>query len=95
MLWALGGLALILVIGALALQFAISRNGPAVLSNVDRLAGGNGDANLRATVNTGEHPAQKLIVWGPEGRNPKDPPLPVLVFAHGGSWRSGDPVDYG
>ncbi|MEM7665297.1 MAG: alpha/beta hydrolase [Pseudomonadota bacterium] len=95
MIWALGGLALILVIGAIALQFAIARNGPAVLSGVDRLVGGDGGASLRATIATGEHPAQKVIVWGPETRNPADAPLPVLLFAHGGSWRSGDPVDYG
>ncbi|MEM9500204.1 MAG: alpha/beta hydrolase [Pseudomonadota bacterium] len=95
MLWAIGGLALILVVGAVALQIAILRNGPAVLSGVDRLVGGHGGARLLATIATGEHPAQKLIVWAPEAGDRADAPLPVLLFAHGGSWRSGDPVDYG
>ena len=94
-LWALGALVLILIVGGIALQIAISRNGPAVLSGVDKLTGGSGGAALRATISTGEHPSQKLIIWGPEDRNPNDPPLPVLGFVHGGSWRSGDPIDYG
>lgn len=86
---------IILVFGGVALQIAISRNGPAVLDTVDRLTGGSQGAIKRATISTGEHPAQKLVVWGPESRSPDDPPLPVIVFAHGGSWRSGDPEDYG
>ena len=95
MLWTLGVIAILMVVGAVALQFAISRNGPAVLTAVDRLAGGSGDSILRATVSLGEHPAQKAIVWGPEKRDPEADPLPVLLFVHGGSWRSGDPADYG
>ncbi|MEM8723916.1 MAG: alpha/beta hydrolase [Pseudomonadota bacterium] len=95
MLWALGGLVLLIIAGALALQFAISRNGPAVLTQVDRLTGGSGDASLRATISLGEHPSQKVIVWAPEARDPEVEPLPVLLFVHGGSWNWGDPVDYG
>ncbi len=95
MLWTLGVIAVLLVAGGLALQFAISRNGPAVLTAVDRLAGGSGEASLRANISTGEHPAQKLTIWGPDQRDPDADPLPVLLFVHGGSWRSGDPVDYG
>lgn len=95
MLWILGGLALVAIVAGIALQFAISRNGPAVLSAVDRLTGGQRGAELKATISTGSHPQQKLLVWGPEHRDPADAPLPVLLFAHGGSWRSGDPVDYG
>lgn len=93
--WALAVLAIVLVVGGLALQFAIARNGPAVLDTVDRMTGGARGAKRLATLKTGEHPAQKLIIWGPKTRNPADPPLPVLVFVHGGSWRSGDPDDYG
>ena len=95
MLWTLGAAALILVIAGSALQVAISRNGPAILSAVDRITGGDGGAELKATISTGKHPSQKLIVWGPARRDPSDPALPVLLFAHGGSWRSGDPADYG
>ncbi|MEP3052017.1 MAG: alpha/beta hydrolase [Erythrobacter sp.] len=103
MLWLLGGLIAILAVAAIALQFAISRNGPAVLSAVDQLIGDGGEAHLHATISTGEHSAQKLLVWGPKdslGGNQNDnqagrEELPVLLFAHGGSWRSGDPSDYG
>ncbi|MEO0872638.1 MAG: alpha/beta hydrolase, partial [Pseudomonadota bacterium] len=94
-LWALGVLAVLLVLGAIALQFAIARNGPAVLNTVDRLTGGARDTDRLATISTGEHPSQKLVVWGPAARDPDSEPLPVLIFAHGGSWRSGDPEDYG
>jgi acetyl esterase/lipase len=95
LLWALAALVIILPLGGVALQIAISRNGPAVLNRIDRLTGGKQGAIKRATISTGEHSAQKLVAWGPENRNPEDPPLPVLVFVHGGSWRSGDPEDYG
>jgi len=94
-LWALAALAIIAVLGGIALQFAIARNGPAVLSAVDWLTGGSNPAAKLANISTGDAHAQKLIVWGPETRDPSDPALPVLMFAHGGSWRSGDPVDYG
>jgi len=95
MLWAIGGIVLLLAIGGFALQYAISRNGPAVLSAVNRLVGGSGDASVRATISTGEHPSQRLIVWGPDERDPNAKPLPVLLFVHGGSWNWGNPVDYG
>ena len=94
-LWAFGALALVLVGGAIATQIAIARNGPAVLDAVDRITGGSAGAAKLATISTGEHPSQKLIVWGPSDRGEDQTALPVLVFAHGGSWRSGDPVDYG
>ncbi|MEL6737316.1 MAG: hypothetical protein AAFO28_00150, partial [Pseudomonadota bacterium] len=64
-LWALGVLAVLLVLGAIALQFAIARNGPAVLNTVDWLTGGARDTDRLATISTGEHPSQKLVVWGP------------------------------
>lgn len=95
LLWVLGGILLILAIGGIGLQIAVSRNGPAVVSTIDSIAGGQNGAELKATISTGEHPAQKLTVWGPETRDAADAPLPVLIFAHGGGWRSGDPVDYG
>lgn len=93
--WTLGTVLAVLVIGGVALQVAIARNGPAVLSTVDRVAGGSRGAEILATASTGDHAQQKLIVWGPERRDPADAPLPVLLFVHGGSWRNGDPVDYG
>ena len=95
LVWVLGGLVLSLIIAGAALQYAIMRNGPAVLSAVDRIAGGSGDAKLIARIALGESDAQKAVVWGPAERRADDPALPVLLFAHGGSWRSGDPDDYG
>ncbi len=95
MVWVVGGLAAIVVIGAAALQIAISRNGPAVLNAVDRITGGSQGAELKATISTGDHPQQKLLVWAHETQPASEGKRPVLVFVHGGSWRSGDPVDYG
>ncbi|MEM7689445.1 MAG: alpha/beta hydrolase [Pseudomonadota bacterium] len=94
-LWALAALVILVVVGGVAVQFAISRNGPAVLNAVDRLTGGSRGTTVLARVSTGDHPSQKVIIWGPEGRAADAEPLPVLLFSHGGSWRSGDPEDYG
>ncbi|MEL6238666.1 MAG: alpha/beta hydrolase [Pseudomonadota bacterium] len=93
-LWALAVLVLVLALGGVVLRVAITRNGPAVLSAVDRLTGGTNGAAKLATLSTGDHSAQKLIIWGPEDRAPDSAPLPVIIFAHGGSWRTGDPEDY-
>ena len=95
MLWAIGGIVVLIAVGGIALQYAISSNGPAVLTAVDRLVDGAGDASIRATVSVGEHPKQKVIVWGAENRDPAADPLPVLLFVHGGSWNWGDPDSYG
>ncbi len=93
--WALGALALIAVFGGIALQIAIARNGPAVLNAIDRLTGGTRGVVRLTRISTGDHPAQKIILWGPENRASGAASLPVLLFAHGGSWRDGDPEDYG
>ena len=94
-LWALGALLVVVIFGGIALQIAIARNGPAVLSAVDRLTGGARGVSQLAKLSTGDHPSQKVILWGPDDRASDAQPLPVLLFAHGGSWRSGDPEDYG
>lgn len=94
-MWVLGIVVALAVIAGLALQFAISRNGPAVLSAVDRLSGGSDNVALKAEISTGESAAQKLYVWGPGQQTENSEKRPVLMFVHGGSWRSGDPVDYG
>lgn len=87
----LGILAILLLAGG-ALLLAIRTNGPAVLDAVDRLTGGARGVTLVSQKLYGEHPAQKLRVYAPEGATE---PLPVLLFVHGGSWRWGDPDDYG
>ena len=94
-LWILAGLLLLALIAWGALQIAIARNGPAVLSTVDRIAGGARGAEQKAVISTGNHPSQKVVVWGAEHRDPALAPAPVLLFTHGGSWENGDPVDYG
>jgi len=98
MWWSLGVVVGVLVLGGVALQVAIMRNGPAVLDWIDRIAGGDRAAQRLAIASTGADPAQKAIVWGPrrgqEGL-PDDTPRPVLLFVHGGSWKSGNPADYG
>lgn len=87
-----GILAVILVLAGAALMLAIRQNGPAVLDAVDLLAGGKRDVALVEQARYGEATEQKLRVYrSGSGRSP----LPVLVFVHGGSWRWGDPDDYG
>ena len=94
-MWVLGAIALLAAIAGLALHLAIQRNGPAVLDMVDRLTGGAPNVELVERVSLGEAPAQKLIVYGPEGGQPGDDPRPVILFVHGGGWASGNPDDYG
>jgi len=94
-MWVIGAIVLIGVIAAAGLQFAIARNGPAVLSAVDQLLGDAGATQRAATISIGDDAAQKLVVWNSADQTSDSEPLPVLVFAHGGSWRSGDPIDYG
>lgn len=93
MIWIIGTLVLAVVLAFLALQYAIGRNGPAVLSAVDRLTGGARGTELVKTHQFGEDSAQKLLVY--TSGSSDDALKPVLIFAHGGSWRSGDPEDYG
>lgn len=95
MLLTIAGLVAFLASAAVALHLAISRNGAAVLNAIDRLTGGSGGAALLATVSTGNHREQQVIVWGPDDNTQTNAPCPVLVFVHGGSWASGNPVDYG
>lgn len=94
MAWTLGLIIALIVVGAAGLQFAISRNGPAVLAAVDRITGGTGGAELKGKIATGDHGDQKVLVWGPETQPANEPLRPVLFFVHGGSWNSGDPEDY-
>lgn len=86
-------IALLLIGGALALYVAVKRDGPGVLSAIDRVAGGDGGAARLDVLPTGSHPRQNLVIWGPKGDAP-DNVRPVLVFVHGGSWRSGMPGSY-
>lgn len=94
MIWAMGGLAALVALAGLALQFAIWRNGPAVLDLIDRISGGSRGTARLAEVSLGQSPNHKLIIYGPaDGMS--DKPRPVLLFVHGGSWNKGNPEDYG
>jgi acetyl esterase/lipase len=84
--------AALVVLGALALTIAISRDGPGVLSAVDRIAGGDGGARHLATLSAGDHEQQNVVFWGPaDGGSDL---RPIVMFVHGGSWRSGAPGSY-
>nr|WP_137677106.1 alpha/beta hydrolase [Parerythrobacter lutipelagi] len=91
-LTAIGVVAVIGLVGFLVVQYAIARNGPAVLDTVDRLTAGARDTQMLEKHVFGAAPAQKLAVYGPIE---PDSSRPVLIFSHGGSWRAGDPDDYG
>ena len=94
--WILLLTGLVALVGFAALQYALARNGPAVLDKVDRLTGGDRDVRLLERVSFGDNPAQKLAVYGAvKAEAGTEPAKPVIVFVHGGSWRSGDPDDYG
>lgn len=94
MIWILAAIAALALAGFVALQIAIARNGPAVLDTVDRITASDPATKRHATVKFGPHPAQKLVVLHPQGIE-ANIALPVLVFQHGGSWKDGDPEDYG
>lgn len=85
-------LAALLVAGGLSLRYAIARNGPAVVDTVDRLTGSERRVALVEQARFGDHPRHTVAVYR---TGQADAPLPVIVFAHGGSWNSGDPADYG
>lgn len=92
LIWIGGGVFAALLLFLIALQIAIWRNGPAVLDQVDRLAGGSRGVERVASDQFGVHPAQKLMVYRSVQASERQP---VVLFIHGGSWKNGDPDDYG
>ncbi len=100
MWWAIGIVIVLIIAGGLALQYAIKQNGPAVLDTVDRITGGSGDVVMVQKDSLGDNPQQSVAVYRVAGADPKTDAapaaaLPVIIFSHGGSWRSGSPDDYG
>lgn len=93
MVWTIGTIVILAIAAFMALQFAINRNGPAVLNAVDRLISGDRGTQLVTTHSYGASAFQKLAVYAANGDDAA--PKPVLIFSHGGSWRTGDPDDYG
>ncbi len=76
-----------------AWRYAMANNAVAVLDWADRqIGGGEGYTVALAGGRYGPDPAQCVEVIAPS--QPAAAPRPVLVFFHGGSWRSGQPGDY-
>lgn len=91
MIWTVAALAALVLMGFAGLQFAIARNGPAVLDTVDRITGTQRKVALVEQAAYGSAGRQKIRVLRPSG---KAGPLPVVIFVHGGSWNAGSPDDY-
>ena len=85
----LAGLALA---GWLGLQYAIARNGPAVVDLVDRITGSERRVAMVVRSAYGNDPQQSVAVYRESAAAGS---LPVILFVHGGSWNSGSPADYG
>jgi len=94
--WLLITVLLLGVLGYAAYRQALSANAVAVLNGADKLLrGGDGPIRLVAAERYGPDPAQKIEMFLPAaGSVAAKPPLPVLVFIHGGGWSAGDPHDY-
>lgn len=90
--WILLGLGAVALLAGGTFQFALARNGPAVLDTIDRIAGGTRDVELVHRETIGVSAQQKVLVYRAVGDGGAKP---VLIFFHGGSWRSGNPDDYG
>lgn len=94
-LWTIGCLVVLAIVAGLALQWAISHNGAAVLDTADRLTGGSRSVELVEQAKFGDAEKQKLIIYADENRAKDAAARPVIIFVHGGSWNWGDPDDYG
>ena len=95
LLWLLAVLALLGIGGFLAYRQALATEAVALLDNADRvLRGGDGAIRVAAAARFGSDPAQKLEMIVPADNAARKGPLPIVVFIHGGGWRSGDPHDY-
>ncbi len=95
LLWTLAVLALLGVGGFLLYRQALATEAVAMLDSADRLLhGGDGAIREVAAVRYGSDPAQKLEMFLPAEADVHKGPLPIVVFIHGGGWRSGDPHDY-
>lgn len=95
LVWMLAVLALLGVGGFLLYRQALATEAVAMLDGADRLLhGGDGAIREVAAARYGSDPAQKLEMFVPATSGTAAGPLPIVVFIHGGGWRSGDPHDY-
>lgn len=95
LLWTLALLAALGLGGFLLYRQALATEAVALLDTADRvLRGGDGGLRVAAAARYGSDPAQKLELILPADTAARKGPLPIVVFIHGGGWRSGDPHDY-
>lgn len=93
--WTLIILALLGTGGFLAYRMALASNAVGLLDSADKiLRGGDGAIRQVESARYGSDPAQKLEMFLPADASAAKGPLPIVVFIHGGGWRSGDPHDY-
>ena len=92
MMWILATVLVVFLAAGAGLWIALQRNAPAVLDNVDTLAGPGSSVERVHEASTGPAAQQRLFVYREKGASG---PLPVFVFFHGGAWAHGDPKDYG
>ncbi len=73
-------------------RYALASNTVALLDAIDAAWGGKQGTRLAATdVRFGDLPARRLDIVAPAAKGAKHP---VLVFIHGGGWRTGSPGEY-
>ena len=93
MIWIAAAVIGLGIVGAGLWYAALNAQSVETLDRVDGFYT-SGDAQLvEGPVSFGDHPQQRLFVHRAPG-DAGEAPLPVLVFIHGGSWRSGDPEPY-
>ncbi|ANU06822.1 alpha/beta hydrolase [Paraurantiacibacter namhicola] len=77
----------------LAYRWAVGAGSVGALDGIDKTLAGGPDYLVHEEA-FGDHPAQRLYVFRPQGAA-ADAALPVVIFIHGGGWTAGDPADYG
>ncbi len=91
--WILASAAVFAIILFGVYRYALATNGVAALDRIDRLVGGTGGTRLAlADGHYGPLAAQTVDVTVPDAA--ATGPRPIVIFVHGGGWRSGAPRDY-
>jgi acetyl esterase/lipase len=87
-------LLLVLVIGGGLLWRAITTDPAGTVDSFDSWFERSRAAVQVEKSSYGSDPAQKLVIYMPQGEPPAGG-FPLVVFFHGGGWHSGDPYAYG
>ncbi|RDC61221.1 cAMP-regulated D2 protein [Alteripontixanthobacter maritimus] len=91
-MWALVALIVLGVLAFAAWQWSIRNHSIETLDRIDSFWTSD-DASAAETVKYGTHESQRLMVFTPADAEPSRQ-LPVIVWLHGGGWRSGSPEGY-